>query len=145
MNDSDLSQKMKRLTQWLDSQRPPGHFIQKRFGGPPLGSCYLTIDPARQARFASGNINRVYLCGAEPGMDSGSIRHFIDLFAAEGIGRFFVWLSPGPQMDAVRRWLNASGLTRVQWTGYPTPDIRDAAYARTILSESAASRLPGSV
>ena len=67
MNDSDLSQKMKRLTQWLDSQRPPGHFIQKQFGGPPFGSCYLTIDPARQARFASGNMNRVYLCGAEPG------------------------------------------------------------------------------
>ena len=145
MNTIDLSLKMKRLTQWLDGQRPSARFIRKRFDGSPFGNCYVTIDADRQARFASGNMNRVYLCGAEPGMDSGSIRHFIDLFAAEGIGRFFVWLSPGPQMDAVRRWLNASGLTRVQWTGYPTPDIRDAAYARTILSESAASRLPGSV
>jgi hypothetical protein len=118
MDIVDLSLKMKRLVQWLDSQRPPDRFIRKRFDGPPFGNCYVTIDPDRQARFASGNMNRVYLCGAEPGMDS--IRHIIDLFAAEGIGRFFVWLSPGPGMDAVRGWLEASGLTRVQWTGYPT-------------------------
>ncbi|HEY3148386.1 MAG TPA: GNAT family N-acetyltransferase [Dongiaceae bacterium] len=111
---------MKRLTQWLDGQRPPARFIRKRFDGPPLGNCYVTIDSDRQARFASGNMNRVHLCGAEPGMGSDSIRHIIDLFAAEGIGRFFVWLSPGPGMEAVRGWLNASGLTRVQWTGYPT-------------------------
>jgi hypothetical protein len=120
MDIVDLSLKMKRLVQWLDSQRPPDRFIRKRFDGPPFGNCYVTIDPDRQARFASGNMNRVYLCGAEPGMDSDSIRHIIDLFAAEGIGRFFVWLSPGPGMDAVRGWLEASGLTRVQWTGYPT-------------------------
>jgi hypothetical protein len=120
MDIVDLSLKMKRLVQWLDSQRPLDRFIRKRFDGPPFGNCYVTIDPDRQARFASGNMNRVYLCGAEPGMDSDSIRHIIDLFAAEGIGRFFVWLSPGPGMDAVRGWLEASGLTRVQWTGYPT-------------------------
>jgi GNAT superfamily N-acetyltransferase len=120
MNTVDLSLKMKRLTQWLDSQRPPDRFIRKRFDGPPFGNCYVTIDPDRQARFASGNMNRVYLCGAEPGMDSNSIRHIIDLFAAEGIKRFFCWLSPGPEMEVVRGWLNANGLTRVQWTGYPT-------------------------
>ena len=120
MNTIDLSLKMKRLTQWLDGQRPPARFIRKCFDGPPFGNCYVTIDPDRQARFASGNMNRVYLCGAEPGMDSDSIRRMVDLFAAEGIGRFFVWLSPGPRMEAVRGWLGASGLTRVQWTGYPT-------------------------
>ena len=71
MNAVDLSLKMKRLTQWLDGQRPPARFIRKRFDGPPFGNCYVTIDPDRQARFASGNMNCVYLCGAEPGMDSG--------------------------------------------------------------------------
>ena len=120
MNSIDLSLKMKRLTQWLDGQRPPVRFIRKRFDGPPFGNCYVTIDPDRQARFASGNMNRVYLCGAEAGMDSDSVRHIIDLFTAEGIDRFFVWLSPGPGMEAVRGWLGASGLARVQWTGYPT-------------------------
>lgn len=120
MNAFDLSRKMKRLTQWLDSQRPPDRFIQKHFDRSPLGSCYVTMDKDRQAKFASGNLNRVHLCGAEPGMDARSIRHIIDLFQAEGIGRFFVWLSPGPQMDVVRGWLEASGLTRVRWTGYPT-------------------------
>jgi hypothetical protein len=64
-------------------------------------------------------MNRVYLCGAEPGMNSDSIRHIIDLFAAEGIERFFVWLSPAPD-EAMRGWLGGNGLTRVQWTGYPT-------------------------
>jgi len=120
MNAVDLSLKMKRLVQWLDSQHPPARFIRMRFDGAPFGNCYITIDPDRQARFASGNMNRVYLCGAEPGMDSASIRRIADLFAAEGIARFFVWLSPGPRMDTVRGWLKASGLTRVQWTGYPT-------------------------
>jgi GNAT superfamily N-acetyltransferase len=120
MNTVDLSLKMKRLTQWLDSQRPPDRFIRKCFDSPPFGSCYVTIDPDRQARFASGNMNRAYLCGAEPGMDSESIRRIVDLFAEEGIGRFFVWLSPGPRMDVVRGWLEANGLKRVQWTGYPT-------------------------
>ncbi|MET0674652.1 MAG: GNAT family N-acetyltransferase [Bradyrhizobium sp.] len=120
MDIVELSLKMKRLTQWLDSQRPPAGLIRKCFDGPPFGHCYVTIDPNRQARFASGNMNRAYLCGAEPGMDADSIRRLIELFAAEGIERFFVWLSPGPDMEMVRGRLAASGLTRVRWTGYPT-------------------------
>ena len=37
--------------------------------------------------------------------------------------RFFVWLSPGPDMDAVRRWLAQAGFVpRMQWT--PLPDAR---------------------
>lgn len=120
MDIVELSLKMQRLTQWLDSQRPPARFVRRRLDGPPFGDCYATIDPDRQARFASGNMNRVYLCGARPGMDADSIRRFIDLFAAEAIERFFVWLSPGPEMDAMRGWLAVSGFSRVRWTGYPT-------------------------
>ena len=59
MNTIDLSRKMKRLTQWLDGQRPPARFVRKCFDGPPFGNCYITIDPDRQARFASGNMNLV--------------------------------------------------------------------------------------
>jgi len=65
-------------------------------------------------------MNRVYLCGTSAGMDAGSIRHLIGLFTAEGIKRFFVWLSPGPDMDIVRGWLAEAGLSRVRRTGYPT-------------------------
>src|SRR5205814_2690800 len=77
-------------------------------------------DPSRQGPFASANMNRVYLCGMETGMDSGSIARLIDLFVTEGVKRFFVWLSPGPDMDVVRGWLEQSGLSRNSRTGYPT-------------------------
>lgn len=50
----------------------------------------------------------------------GSVRRLIDLFSAEGVTRFFVWLSPGPDMDLARGWLEQSGLSRVRRTGYPT-------------------------
>jgi hypothetical protein len=41
MNIVDLSLKMKRLTQWLDGQRPPDRFIRKRFDGPRLEAATL--------------------------------------------------------------------------------------------------------
>jgi len=37
-----------------------------------------------------------------------------------GVKRFFVWLSPGPDMDVVRGWLERDGLSRIRRTGYPT-------------------------
>src|SRR5258707_12973198 len=81
---------------------PPDGFIRKQFDGPPFGNCYVTIDPGGEAPFASANKNRVYLCGRDAGMDAESIRHLVDLFAGQGIKRFFVWLSPGPDMELVR-------------------------------------------
>jgi GNAT superfamily N-acetyltransferase len=65
-------------------------------------------------------MNRVYVCGTEPGMEAPSIGRLIDLFATEGVKRFFVWLSPGPEMDVMRRWLEDGGLSRIRRTGYPT-------------------------
>ena len=53
-------------------------------------------------------------------MTSDGIARLIDLFTAEGVKRFFVWLSPGPGMDVVRGWLEAHGLSRIRRTGYPT-------------------------
>jgi hypothetical protein len=116
----ELSLKMRRLAQWLDGQCPPKSFVRKRFEGRPYGNCYVTVDPGRQAPVASFNMNRVYLCGAAAGMDSGSIRRLIDLFASAGIARFFVWLSPGPDMETVRDCLEQSGLSRIRHVGYPT-------------------------
>ena len=39
---------------------------------------------------------RAYLCGAEVGMEPNIVGRLIDLFTAEGVKRFFVWLSPVP-------------------------------------------------
>ena len=120
MDKIDLSRKMKRLTAWLETRNQPNSLVRKRFHGAPFGDAYVTIDSECQTPFASGNTNRAHLCGAEAGMDSGSIVRLIDLFAAEGVRRFFVWLSPGPDMDLARDWIAESGLSRIRWTGYPT-------------------------
>jgi GNAT superfamily N-acetyltransferase len=120
MDKFDLSLKMKRLVRWLDGRCQPDSLARKQFNGAPFGNCYVTIDPERQAPFASANMNRAYLCGAEAGMDFDGVARLIDLFAAEDVKRFFVWLSPGPNMDTVRRWLEGSGLARIRRTGYPT-------------------------
>src|SRR3984893_16710525 len=105
MNEIDLSLKRRRLSAWLDSRCQPDSLIRKQFRGAPFGNCYVTIDPDRQGPFASANMNRVYLCGAEAGMESDSVGRLIDLFAGAGVKRFFAWLSPGPDMDMARRWL----------------------------------------
>jgi GNAT superfamily N-acetyltransferase len=41
------------------------------------------------------------------------------------VKKFYVWLSPGPRIDAVRGWLTDAGMTRVQYVRYPTL-MRDA-------------------
>lgn len=120
MDIIDLSLKMRRLTQWLDQSSQPDSLVRKQYHGAPFGDCYVTIDPGRQGALPSVNHNRVYLCGAGAGMDAGSIKRLIDLFAADEVKRFFVWLSPGPDMDAARGWLKANGLSRFERTGYPT-------------------------
>jgi GNAT superfamily N-acetyltransferase len=120
MDQFGLSLKLRQLAAWLDASCRPDSLIRKQFRGAPLGDCYVTIDPDRQAPYASANLNRVYLCGAGAGMDGDSVGRLIELFAAEGVKRFFVWLSPGPNMGAVRGWLEGGGLSRIRRTGYPT-------------------------
>jgi GNAT superfamily N-acetyltransferase len=120
MDKIGLSLKMRRLGAWLDVQSKPDSLIRRQFHGAPFGNCYVTIDPNGQAPYASANLNRVYLCGAEAGMDSASVGRLIDIFVSERVQRFFVWLSPGPDMDAARGWLEQCGLSRIRRTGYPT-------------------------
>jgi GNAT superfamily N-acetyltransferase len=120
MDKIDLSRKIRRLTAWLETKNQPDSLVRKKFHGAPFGDAYVTVDPECQTPFASGNPNRAHLCGAEAGMDSDSIVRLIDLFAAKGVRRFFVWLSPGPDMDLARNWIEKSGLSRIRWTGYPT-------------------------
>lgn len=120
MDEIGLSLKLKRLAAWLDANCQPDSLTRRQFDGAPFGNAYVTIDPERQGPHASGNFNRVHLCGAEAGMDAESVGRLIELFATEGVKRFFVWLSPGPDMGVVRGWLQAGGLCRIRRTGYPT-------------------------
>jgi hypothetical protein len=120
MDEIALALKMKRLAAWLDARCEPDNLVCRQFNEPPFGQCYVTIDPERQGPFASINMNRVYLCGAENGLTSQGIARLIELFTSKNVKRFFVWLSPGPRMGAVRDWLETEGLSRVRRTGYPT-------------------------
>ncbi len=120
MDTLDLSRKMKRLTAWLDMQVHPDGLAGRRFHGVPFGEAYLTIDPERQTPYASANLNRVHLCGAEEGMSAEGVGRLIEFFADHGVQRFFVWLSPGPDVDRARRLLDELGFSRNRWTGYPT-------------------------
>ncbi len=120
MDRIGLSLKMRRLAAWLDARCQPDSLSRKQLRGSPFGNCYVTVDPDRQGPLASANLNRVYLCGTEAGMEPDGIARLIDLFRAQGVKRFFVWLSPGPDMELVRGWLEASGLSRIRRTGYPT-------------------------
>ena len=120
MDTLDLSRKMKRLTAWLDTQVHPDGLAGRRFHGVAFGEAYATIDPERQTPYASANLNRVHLCGAEEGMSTGGVGRLIAFFASHGVQRFFVWLSPGPDMDRARGLLDETGFSRNRWTGYPT-------------------------
>jgi GNAT superfamily N-acetyltransferase len=121
MDDVTLALRMKRLTAWLDRTWQPAGFVVKQYDGVPFGRCYMSIDPSRQAQYASANQNRVHLCGAEPGLRRDGLARLIDEYTAAGVKRFFVWLSPGPDMAGVRGWLAETGFVpRMRWTRYPT-------------------------
>jgi hypothetical protein len=120
MDKFALSSRMKRLNIWLDSQWQPAGVVRRQYAGAPFGDAYITIDSGRQAPQASFNHNRVHLCGAEPGLRPEGLQQLIGTFQAAGVRRFFVWLSPGPEMDVVRDWLKAAGLSPNPWVTYPT-------------------------
>ena len=120
MDEFALPLKMRRLTRWLDETCQPDNLMCRLFDGPPFGHAYVTIDPERQGELASFNFNRVHLCGRDTGMEETGIAHWTNLFARHGVKKFFVWLSPGPEMETVRGWLEAGGLARVPYVRYPT-------------------------
>jgi hypothetical protein len=130
MDKSALALQMRRLAVWLDRCCQPEGLVRRQFACPPFGSCYLTIDPARQGPFASSNYNRVHMCGAEPGLEPDGIERLIQQFKAAGVKRFFIWLSPGPDMHLARGWIENAGFSRIRRTGYPTLHRASIAPAR---------------
>ena len=111
---------MKRLAAWMDDRSGRAGLIQHRFASAPFGNAYVCIAPGDDSPFASANHNRVHLCGADGGLTRDGVMRLASLFDEAGVGRFFVWLSPGPDIESVRAWLADAGLSRVPFVAYPT-------------------------
>jgi hypothetical protein len=115
-----LAQAMKEMTRRTDACWRPADIIQHQFAGAPFGSAYVCVSPGEQGEHPSSNHNRLHLCGAEPGLEADGITGLMTHFSEAAIGRYFVWVSPGPEMEAVRRWLADAGLARRPYVAYLT-------------------------
>src|SRR5262245_6164257 len=135
MDPVELAVLVKKLNIHMDASCRAVGLRQLRLDAAPFGSAYVSISLAEQGPYASSNFNRVHLCGAEQGLTADGMARFADLFRQAGVKKFYVWLSPGPRIDAVRGWLTDAGMTRIRRVTYPTlmPDV--------IMPSRAASRL----
>jgi GNAT superfamily N-acetyltransferase len=111
---------MQRLRAVMERPCRPTGFTSTTFDAPPCGTAYVTISPGEQDAHASPNFNRVHLCGADGGLTREGLARLLDRFGEAGVTKFFVWLSPGPAMDAVRSWLSDLGLAPHPYVAYPT-------------------------
>ena len=119
MNTHALARRLLDLNWWLEGQEELAT-ERLEFERAPQGRARVALDPWSNAAAASMNRNRICLCGNEGGLTKDGLAALAELFAARGIARFFVWLSPGPAGDEVREWLLSMSFTRVKWTRYPT-------------------------
>ena len=120
MDPVELAGLIKRLNIHMDARCRDVGLRQLRLEAAPFGSAYVSIALAEQGPYASSNFNRVHLCGAEQGLTADGMARIADLFRQAGVTKFYVWLSPGPRIDAVRGWLTDAGMTRRQYVRYPT-------------------------
>jgi hypothetical protein len=115
-----LARTMQRLAAAIDAQCRPAAAVRRVFDGPPFGTAYVCISPGEESEFASANHNRIHVCGTDGGLTADGLAQLCRLFEAAGVGRFFVWLTPGPDMEDVRRWLAEAGMARNPHVAYPT-------------------------
>ena len=120
MDKFDLARTIKRLRDWMDSRSGRAGLVQHRFESAPFGTAYACLLPGDDHPHPSSNHNRVHLCGAEGGLTREGVRRLAGLFDEAGVGRFFFWLSPGPDREFVRGWLLEAGLSRFPYVAYPT-------------------------
>src|SRR5690349_12263790 len=113
-----------RTMQWIaaaiDAHCRPAGAVRRMFDAAPFGNAYICISPGEESEFASPNRNRIHLCGADGGLSPEGLAQLCAMFTQAGIGRFFVWLTPGPDMEWVRGWLAAAGMARNPHVTYPT-------------------------
>jgi hypothetical protein len=115
-----LARTMQRLAAAIDAACRPAAAVRRVFDAPPFGTAHVCISPGEESEFASSNHNRIHLCGTDGGLTRDGLAQLCRLFAEAGVGRFFVWLTPGPDMDAVRGWLAEAGMARHPHVAYPT-------------------------
>jgi GNAT superfamily N-acetyltransferase len=115
-----LARKMQRLAAAIDAHCRPAAAVRRMYDAAPFGNAYVCISPVEESQFASANHNRIHLCGTDGGLTAEGLAQLGQLFDEAGVGRFFVWLTPGPDMDAVRGWLAAAGMARNPHVAYPT-------------------------
>jgi N-acetylglutamate synthase-like GNAT family acetyltransferase len=120
MDTAALALKLRRLNSWIELQEACATVEVQRLAADPFGHAEITIEATATSPAASLNRNRIYLCGDGNGLSLSGLQQIVALFAARHIERYFVWLSPGPNMDVVRGWLGALGFNAVTWTRYPT-------------------------
>jgi len=129
-----LARTMQRLQAAIDAHCRPAAAVRRMFDAAPFGNAYVCISPGEESEFASANRNRIHLCGTDGGLTADGLAELCRLFAAAGVGRFFVWLTPGPDMETVRGWLAAAGMARNPHVTYPTL-ARPAGAAEPVSSE----------
>jgi GNAT superfamily N-acetyltransferase len=116
LDTDSLAIKMNRLQRWLDINKGNStavtHYFDRAFAS-------VTVDPASTSPAASMNRNAMRLCGGR-GLSATELDEMVQLFDAQAVERFFVWLNPGPGSEVVREWLNARDAIKVRWTQYPT-------------------------
>jgi hypothetical protein len=112
-----VARAMKRLTACMDRRCRPAGFLHNTFDAAPFGTAYMCVSPGEQGDDASANHNRVQLCGADGGLTAAGLAGLLRVFDDAGVGRFFVWLAPGPGIDAVRGWLVEAGLSPLTHAG----------------------------
>lgn len=141
----DLARRMQRLIPWLDEagEAPVRH---RRFDAAPFGSALVTISPeTRLGRNASANHNHIHLCGGA-GLTRAGLDALCGLFGEEGIGTFFIRLTPGPGMAEARALIEEAGFVRNPWTRYPllalTGEAEPPARTDLVVREARARDLP---
>src|SRR5690349_21682152 len=115
-----LARTMQRFQAAIDGHCRPAAAVRRMFDAAPFGNAYVCISPGEESEFASANRNRIHLCGADGGLTPEGLAQLCGMFKQAGVGRFFVWLTPGPDMEAVRAWLAAAGMARNPHVTYPT-------------------------
>ena len=115
-----LARTMQRIAAEIDAHCRPASAVRRTFDAAPFGTAHVCVSPGEESQFASSNHNRIYVCGTEGGLTREGLAQLCGMFEAAGVGRFFVWLTPGPGMESVRGWLAEAGMARNPHVTYPT-------------------------
>src|SRR5262249_32638682 len=117
-----LARTMQRIAAAIDAHCRPAGAARRTFDAAPFGTAYVCISPGEESEFASSNHNRIQLCGTDGGLTREGLAQLCGSFTDAGVDRFFVWLTPGPDMESVRGWLAEAGMARHRHphVAYPT-------------------------